>query len=159
LADRIGDLELRAVGETGGHDVLRHPAHRVRGGPVDLRWVLSGEGTAAVTARAAVRVDDDLAAREAGVTVRAADLEDSRRVDEDVRLGGRQVDRLEHGADDDPLHSVPEDREVTWRVLSREDDRLDRLRDRPVVADRDLSLAIGAQEVELAGTPDLREPL
>src|SRR5205085_10910801 len=50
---------------------------------VDLRRVLAGEGAAAVTGRAAVGVDDDLAAGEAGVAHRAAEDELSGRVDID----------------------------------------------------------------------------
>src|ERR687891_87890 len=45
-ADRVGDLELAAVGEAGGDDVLRDVARGVRGRTVDLRRVLAREGTA-----------------------------------------------------------------------------------------------------------------
>ena len=62
LADRVRDLHLALGGEARGDDVLGDPAHRVRGGAVDLGRVLAGEGAAAVAGVAAVRVDDDLAA-------------------------------------------------------------------------------------------------
>src|SRR5690606_41858445 len=74
LADGVGDLYLGAVGEAGRDDVLGHPAGRVRGGAVDLGRVLAGEGAAAVPGVAAVGVDDDLAAGQAGVAHRHADL-------------------------------------------------------------------------------------
>ena len=82
LADRVGDLHLDPVGQPGGHRVLGHPAHRVRGRPVDLRRVLAGERAAAVPGHAAVGVDDDLAAGQAGVAHRAADDEPAGRVDQ-----------------------------------------------------------------------------
>ena len=62
-ADRVGHLHLRALGEPGGHDVLGDVARHVARRAVDLRRILAGEGAAAVRARAAVGVDDDLAAR------------------------------------------------------------------------------------------------
>ena len=62
-ADRVGDLELRPIGEPGRDDVLGHVPRHVRGGAVDLRRVLAAEGAAAVRGVAAVGVDDDLAAR------------------------------------------------------------------------------------------------
>src|SRR5688500_4580477 len=40
-ADRVGNLDLAAVRETGRDDVLRDVAGGVRGGPVDLRWILA----------------------------------------------------------------------------------------------------------------------
>ena len=79
-ADRVRDLKLAAVGEPGGDDVLRDVAGRVGGRAVDLRRVLAREGAAAVAGRAAVGVDDDLAAGEAGVAHRAADDELAGRV-------------------------------------------------------------------------------
>src|SRR4029450_5464361 len=97
LADRVRDLHLGPPGQARGDDVLGHPAHRVRRGPVELRRVRAGERAAAVAGRAAraflpgepaaavaglaaVGVDDDLAAGEAGVAHRAADLEPPGRV-------------------------------------------------------------------------------
>ena len=82
-ADRVGDLHLAAVGEPGRDDVLGHVAGRVGGRAVDLRRILARERAAAVTGRAAVGVDDDLAAGQAGVAHRAADHELAGRVDVD----------------------------------------------------------------------------
>src|SRR6185436_19855900 len=81
-ADRVGHLDLAAVREARGHDVLRHPAGGVAGGAVDLGGVLAAERAAAVAGHAAVGVDDDLAAGEPAVAHRAADDELAGRVDE-----------------------------------------------------------------------------
>ena len=83
-ADRVGDLDLAAVGEAGGDDVLGDVARGVGGRAVDLRRVLAAERAAAVAGHAAVGVDDDLAAGQAGVADRAADDEAAGRVDEEV---------------------------------------------------------------------------
>ncbi len=74
-ADGVGDLQLAAPREARGHDVLGHPAAGVRGGAVDLRRILARERAAAVAGHAAVGVDDDLAAGQARVAHRPADLE------------------------------------------------------------------------------------
>ena len=66
-ADRVRDLELRAIRQAGGHDVLGRVARHVRRGPVDLGEVLAAERATAVRRHAAVAVDDDLAAGETGV--------------------------------------------------------------------------------------------
>ena len=70
-ADRVADLDGALVGQAGGDDVLGQVAAGVGGRAVDLGRVLAGEGAAAVRGRAAVGVDDDLAAGQAGVAVRA----------------------------------------------------------------------------------------
>ena len=62
-ADRVGDLDLAAIGEPGGDHVLGDVAGRVGGRAVHLRGVLAREAAAAVARGAAVGVDDDLAAR------------------------------------------------------------------------------------------------
>ena len=109
-ADRVGHLHLAAVRETRGDDVLGHVARGVGGRAVDLRRVLAREGAAAVRRGAAVGVDDDLAAGEAGVAHRAAGHEAARRVDvHEVAIGQRGVveqvrvlaleDRLDHVLD------------------------------------------------------------
>ena len=83
-ADRVGKLDLAAIGQPRRDDVLGHVAGRVGGRAVDLRRVLAREGAAAVARSAAVGVDDDLAAGQAGVAHRAADLELAGRVDQHV---------------------------------------------------------------------------
>ena len=74
-ADRIGDLDLAAVGESGGDDVLGHPAHGVGAGAVHLGGILAGEGATAVASHAAVGVDDDLASGQARIALGTAEHE------------------------------------------------------------------------------------
>eukprot|EP00962_Isochrysis_galbana_P005563 scaffold1503_cov120-Isochrysis_galbana.AAC.12 len=109
-ADGVRELDAGALGEAGLDDRLGHPAACVGGRPVHLGRVLAGEGTAAVRAPATVRIDDDLAAGEARVALRASDDELARRVDVQVarlavvdrqgRLAVLQLDGLEGGQDD-----------------------------------------------------------
>ena len=80
-ADGVGELDRAAVGEAGGDDVLGEVARGIGGGAVDLGGVLAREGAAAMRRRAAIGVDDDLAAGEAGIAVRTADDELAGRVD------------------------------------------------------------------------------
>ena len=76
-ADGVRELHERASGELGVHERFRDPARQVGGRAVDLAVVLAGEGAAAVRAPAAVGVDDDFAARQAGVALGAADDEEA----------------------------------------------------------------------------------
>jgi hypothetical protein len=98
LADGVRDLDLAAGGEPGGDDVLGDPAHGVGGGAVHLGRVLAGEGAAAVPGVAAVGVDDDLAAGEAGVAHRTADDELAGRVHQQPVALGLDAEALELGA-------------------------------------------------------------
>ena len=95
-ADRVGDLDLAALREAGGDDVLRHIARRVGGRAVDLRRILARERAAAVRRSAAVRVDDDLPPGQARVAHRPADHELPGRVDVEEVLG-RQPARRRRG--------------------------------------------------------------
>jgi hypothetical protein len=81
-ADRVRDLDLALARQAGGHDVLGHVAGGVGGRAVDLGRVLARERATAVRAGAAVGVDDDLAAGQAAVALRAADDEAAGRVDQ-----------------------------------------------------------------------------
>ena len=109
-ADRVGDLQLAAPCETGGDDVLGHPPAGICGRAIDLGRVLAREGAAAVARHPAVGVDDDLAAGQAGVAHRAADLEAPRRVHEhEVAAAHRRVvEQL--GRDRDPYHMLQDAR-------------------------------------------------
>ncbi|MNI35370.1 hypothetical protein D3C73_893930 [compost metagenome] len=84
-ADGVGDLHFATVGQAGGNHVLGNVAGSVGGRTVNLGRVLAGERATTVTGPAAVGVDDDLAAGQAAVAHRAADLELAGRVD--VELG------------------------------------------------------------------------
>src|SRR6478736_4562777 len=71
-ADGVRQLHLALLGETRGDDVLRDVSRSVGRRAVDLGRILAGKRTASVRSRTAVRVDDDLAAGNAGVAVRSA---------------------------------------------------------------------------------------
>ena len=90
-ADGVRELDAGALAEAGLDDGLGHPAAGVGGRAVDLGGGLSGEGSATVGTPATVGVDDDLAAGEAGVTLRSADDELATGVDVEV-AGGLVVD-------------------------------------------------------------------
>ena len=149
--DRVGDLDLAAVGEARGDHVLGHPARRVGGGAVDLGRVLAREGAAAVASHAAVGVDDDLAAREPRVADRAADHEAPGGVDEEVLLRVQLALVVELGRQDRVQHVLPEvgaNQRVAVdpvAMLGRDQDLLDLDRLTVLVADRDLGLAVRAQ--------------
>jgi hypothetical protein len=74
-ADRIGQLDRAALGEARRDDVLREIAGDVGRRTIDLGRILARKRAAAVRGSAAIGVDDDLAAGEARVAVRPADLE------------------------------------------------------------------------------------
>ena len=121
-ADRIGKLDRAAIGKTGGHDVLGQIARRVGRRAVDLGRVLAGEGAAAVRGRAAVGVDDDLAAGEAAVAIGTADEELAGRVDVPDRVLADPAlgQRLAHVRLDDLAHLAR--RQILDDVLVRDDD-------------------------------------
>src|ERR1700743_1627726 len=78
-ADRIGKLHLSTLREAGGNDVLGDIAGHIACGSIHLRRILARERAAAVTAHAAVAVDDDLASCQSGVPVGSADNKPSGR--------------------------------------------------------------------------------
>ena len=65
VADGVGEFHFATVGEARGDDILRNIAAHVGGAAVHFRRVFSRKGTAAVTAHAAVGVDDDFSTSEA----------------------------------------------------------------------------------------------
>ena len=81
-ADGIGKLDLAAVGQLRGHNVLGEIARHVSARAVDLARVLARERPAAVARHAAIGVGDDLAAGKAAVARGPANDKSSRRVDE-----------------------------------------------------------------------------
>ena len=136
------------MGKPCRHDVLGHVARGVGGAAVDLRRVLAGERAAAVRGAAAVGIDDDLAAGQAGVGLRAADDEAAGGVDEVAGVVVEQLGR-DGRADDELDHILAQLCHVHFRgVLRAEHDGVHAhgavlL----VVLDRDLRLAVGPQIV------------
>ncbi len=114
-ADGVRHLHLAALRGAGGHDVLGDPARGVRRGAVDLARVLAAERAAAVTTHAAVGVDDDLAAGEPGVGVRAAEHERAGRVDVHAEVVVGELRR--HRRADDLLDEVGADDGVAVDAL------------------------------------------
>src|SRR6185369_6382628 len=80
-SDRVSQLDFAAIREPGGYDVLRNVTRHVGSRAIDFRRVLARKSAAAVSARAAVRVDDYLAARQPGVALRSANHKTSRWID------------------------------------------------------------------------------
>src|SRR3546814_5926243 len=106
-------------------------------------------------ARAAIGVDDDLAAGQPRVAVGSADLETAGRVDMIDGVRGQQLGGQHVG--DHPEHIFAKlgifrlvalvlVEEVTWRVLRRYDDRGRLDRALVGVAQRDLALGVGLEE-------------
>ena len=131
-ADGVGDLDLAAIGETGGHDVLGHVTSGVGSRTIDLRRVLAREGAAAVPAETAVGVDDDLAPGQPGVAHGPADDELAGRVDVELGLLElRIVQTLGQHRPDDVVDQVGPHERVdvdAVLVLGGDDHRRDELR-------------------------------
>src|SRR2546428_3648622 len=73
--DRVGHLDFTLRRESGGNDILRDMARHIASRTVDLARVFTRKRAAAVTAVAAVAVDDNLAPGETAVAMRPADDE------------------------------------------------------------------------------------
>ena len=104
-----------------------------------------------MTGHSAVGVHDDLASRQASVTCRTTDDELSRRVDEDVGVGGVELGTGlclggQHRLDDLRTQSVGQPGTSAVRVVLGGDDQVVQADwALAVVADRHLRLAVGAQ--------------
>ena len=166
--DRVGDLDLAAVGEAGRDDVLRHVARRVRGRAVDLGGILAREGAAAVRRGSAVGVDDDLAAGQPRVAHRPADHELAGRVDvEEVAVAEAAlvVEIARQDRAQDVIDQVGLDQRLgveAVAVLGRDQHALDLdgalvavLVD--LVAHRHLGLAVGPEVRQHVGLAHLRQ--
>ena len=150
MADRVGELNLAACGETGCYDILGHVAAHVGCGTVYLGRILSGEGASAVATHATIGVDDDLAAGETGVALGSADDEAARGVDQKLRLLGEHLggkDLADHLLDAEFLDLLVGN---TLGVLGGNDDIDDAGRLPVDILDGDLALRIGAKP--LGGT-------
>jgi len=156
VTDGVGELNFALRGEAGGDDVLGDPAAHVGGAAVHFRRVLAREGTTAVTAHAAVAIDDDFTTGEAAVALRTADDEFAGRVDEILGVLGEHV--LRKDLLDDLLDAELLDLGVAHvsGVLGGDDDVHDAGGLAIDVFDGDLGLGVRAQPLgELAGFADL----
>ena len=155
ITDGVGKLDFGAVGEAGGDDVLRHPASHVSGAAVDFARVLAAESAAAVTAHAAVAVDDDFASGQAGVALRSADDEFARRVDQILGVFGQQAGRknlFDQVVDDEFFDSGVGD---TFSVLCGNNHRGDFFRLAVDVAHGDLRFRVRTEPWGFAALADL----
>ena len=73
----VGELDKAATSELGVNERLGDPASKVGGAAVDFAVVFAAEGTTAVSAPAAVGVDDDFAAGQPCVALWAANDEEA----------------------------------------------------------------------------------
>src|SRR5574343_330026 len=142
--DGVGDLDQALAGQAGGNDVLGHIAAGVGGRAVDLGRILAGEGTTAVRGCPAVGVDNDLAAGQAAVALRATDDETAGRVDQvldvalDQFLGQHRLDDLFDGRLAQVLQAD------VRRMLGGQHDGVDAVGLAVDVLDGDLRLGVGA---------------
>ena len=148
-ADRIGQLDRATRRQSCRHDVLGEVAGDVGSRTVDLGRVLAAESAAAVRCRAAIGIDDDLAARETGIAVGPADLERTGGIDVPFGrigqpAGGQDVghDLLHIGLELGFLFALV----VALAVLGRDDHRGAFHRLAVFIAQRDLALRIGFEE-------------
>ena len=156
-ADRIADLDLAALGQTGRHDVLGNPTTRIGRRTVYLGRILARERAAAMTGHAAIAVDDDLAPGQAAIADGTADDELAGGVDEE--LGGiRQPFRGQDRADDLLDHRLAQVGQADLGVvLGGQHDRVDPLGAAVgVIAQRQLRFGIRAQPGQGAVAPHRR---
>ena len=149
-ADGIGHLDFALVGEAGSDDVAGDVAGIVGRGTVDLGGILAAEGAAAVRADAAIGIDDDFAAGDAGVARGAADDEATGGVDVQGGVLGEEAGVGEDLMDDVTDGLVDGLGFDFFNGLVGADDVGDGLGLAAIVKDGDLGLGIGAEPVELA---------
>ena len=156
-ANNVGELNLAALGDARGDDVLGDVTGHVRAGAVDLRGVLAGERATPVLVTAAVGVDENLASGQAGVGFRASLHKAPGGVD--VVLGVL----VHHAVRDDltdnefaqiPLQGFIADLRV---MLGSQGDAVDAGGHAVLVFDGDLRLAVRTQVRQLPITTDSRE--
>ena len=98
MADCVCDFELASVSQASRDNVLGHPARKVSRRTVDLRRILAGKSTTTVTCPTTIGVDDDLAAGQSRVALRATNHKASSWIDQIFGLVVEQVGR-QHLAD------------------------------------------------------------
>ena len=148
-----------APGRARRDDIFGYVPTGVGRRAIDFGGVLAGEGTATVTAPATVGVDNNLPARQASVTVRAAHYESAGGVDVVGDSAGIKVGwqfRL-----DDLFNDVALDFFVAdMRCMLRGDNNgVDSHRLVAVVFDRHLTLRVGPQPVDVTLQSGVGEPV
>ena len=162
-ANGVGNLHQGAVGQLVRDDRLGNEASVVGRRPIDLGWVLAGEGTATVRRPATVRIHDDLATGEASVGVGPAQDELAGGVDDDLRV-------LEQVLGDDLLDNLLVDGVLDGLVVNAgivllgDQDVVDANRGQlaillVLVLEDDLGLGVRAEPGDLATVTHLGEDL
>src|SRR4051812_47665672 len=82
ITNGIGELDFATLGEAGRDDVLGNIAAHVSRASVDLRWIFSAKCASPVPPHATIAINDDLAARQACVSLRTAHNKTSGGIDE-----------------------------------------------------------------------------
>lgn len=77
----VRELDESTSAETGVDQRLGNPSADVGGRSIDLGEILAGEGTTTVGTPATVRVNDDLAAGQTGITLGTTNDKETRRLD------------------------------------------------------------------------------
>ena len=81
MADGVRELHFAFFRQASSHHVLGDPATHVCRAAIDFARIFSRKRAAAMSAHSAVRVNNDLAAGQAGVALRTANDEIAGRID------------------------------------------------------------------------------
>jgi hypothetical protein len=79
--DGVGELDKCTTSQFGINKRLSDPPSKVGSWAVDFGVVLAGEGTTTMSTPATIGIDDNLTASQAGITLRATNDEEARRLD------------------------------------------------------------------------------
>src|SRR4029450_2687031 len=75
MTNGVSELNFTSVGQTGGDDILGHPASHVSGAAIHLRWIFPGKRATAMTSHAAIGIADNFAAGYACIAFGPANYE------------------------------------------------------------------------------------
>ena len=152
--DRISHLDLAFAGQASRDNVLGHVAGSIGGRAVHLSGILAGKSATAVGASAAVGVDDDLAAGQSAIALRATDDKAAGGVDQ--VLGVLEPLGRQHRLDDFLNDRFDEGRlhlgaiAHLWAVLARKHHGIDAVRLAVHIAHGHLAFGIGPQKGQAA---------
>ena len=91
MANGVGELDFAAVGQSRRDDILRHITAHVSRAAIHFARIFAGKRAAAVTSHAAIAIDDNLAAGQAGVALRPADDETAGRINQVIASSYRAI--------------------------------------------------------------------
>ncbi len=149
----VGHLHQHALGQTSLDQRLGDPTGGVGARAIDLGGVLSGEGTSSVSSPTSVRVHNDLASSQTGISLRSSNHKAARGVQVVNGVLVQQVVR--NGGLDDLLHQLVADELVgdSVSVLSRNHDSVNAKRNHAsivvLVVDGDLKKKGGKLSISI----------